>query len=202
MAPSGGAEHPRRPGRSTDDEARPFGVAAEPSAAVTGAAATLAGVATPLEGEAHLKERDWRSFVRLPHRTSFGWGARLAAAPEARLEVTLADGTLLRVVGPAELSVEQGSLDLVRGTMLAQVGRKILTGATRNLRSIIYRAASDSVTIGTTPPSKDYAAIHQFGGKAGRGRKVTIPARPYLGINAEDREEAIRTMKDHMGIKG
>ncbi len=28
--------------------------------------------------------------------------------------------------------------------------------------------------------AKPYAAIHQFGGQAGRGRKVTIPARPYL----------------------
>lgn len=27
-----------------------------------------------------------------------------------------------------------------------------------------------------------YAAIHQFGGRAGRGGKVTIPARPYLPI--------------------
>lgn len=31
-----------------------------------------------------------------------------------------------------------------------------------------------------------YAAIHQLGGKAGRGRKVTIPARPYLGMNDEN----------------
>jgi phage virion morphogenesis protein len=29
---------------------------------------------------------------------------------------------------------------------------------------------------------KPYAAIHQFGGKAGRGHKVTIPARPYMPI--------------------
>jgi phage virion morphogenesis protein len=28
--------------------------------------------------------------------------------------------------------------------------------------------------------SKPYAAIHQFGGKAGRGRKVSIPAREYI----------------------
>ena len=28
-----------------------------------------------------------------------------------------------------------------------------------------------------------YAAIHHLGGQAGRGRKVTIPARPYLPIN-------------------
>jgi len=32
------------------------------------------------------------------------------------------------------------------------------------------------------------AAIHQFGGKAGRGRKVTIPARPYLGLSDHDRQ--------------
>lgn len=28
-----------------------------------------------------------------------------------------------------------------------------------------------------------YAAIHHFGGQAGRGRKLTLPARPYLPIN-------------------
>jgi phage virion morphogenesis protein len=28
--------------------------------------------------------------------------------------------------------------------------------------------------------NKEYAAIHQLGGQAGRGKKVTIPARPYL----------------------
>ncbi|MBN0437970.1 phage virion morphogenesis protein, partial [Pseudomonas aeruginosa] len=27
-----------------------------------------------------------------------------------------------------------------------------------------------------------YAAIQQLGGQAGRGRKVTIPARPYLPV--------------------
>ena len=30
--------------------------------------------------------------------------------------------------------------------------------------------------------SKPYAAIHQFGGQAGRGKKTTIPARPYLPL--------------------
>lgn len=31
--------------------------------------------------------------------------------------------------------------------------------------------------------NKPYAAIHHLGGQAGRGKKVTIPARPYLPIN-------------------
>lgn len=44
------------------------------------------------------------------------------------------------------------------------------------------------VTGGTTPLA--YAAIHQFGGKAGRGHAVTIPARPYVGLS-RDRTERI-----------
>lgn len=28
-----------------------------------------------------------------------------------------------------------------------------------------------------------YAAIHQFGGRAGKGKKVEIPARPFLPAN-------------------
>jgi phage virion morphogenesis protein len=31
-----------------------------------------------------------------------------------------------------------------------------------------------------------YAPIHQWGGQAGRGRKTTIEARPYLGLSADD----------------
>jgi len=35
-----------------------------------------------------------------------------------------------------------------------------------------------------------YAAIHQFGGEAGRkSARVTIPARPYLGISDRDRRD-------------
>lgn len=30
---------------------------------------------------------------------------------------------------------------------------------------------------------KVYAAIHQFGGQAGRGRRTTIPARPFMPID-------------------
>ena len=37
-----------------------------------------------------------------------------------------------------------------------------------------------------------YAAIHQFGGRAGRGRRVTLPARPYLGIDDRDRDAIAR----------
>lgn len=48
--------------------------------------------------------------------------------------------------------------------------------------SVHSQASKNSVTIGAGG-HVPYAAIHQFGGKAGRSRKVTIPARPYLALN-------------------
>ncbi|MDO8769539.1 MAG: phage virion morphogenesis protein [Burkholderiaceae bacterium] len=36
--------------------------------------------------------------------------------------------------------------------------------------------------------SAKYAAIHQFGGQAGRGKKSTIPARPYLPMRLNGSE--------------
>lgn len=41
----------------------------------------------------------------------------------------------------------------------------------------------DAVVVGVDVA---YGGIHQTGGKAGRGRKVRIPARPYLGISKEN----------------
>lgn len=38
----------------------------------------------------------------------------------------------------------------------------------------------------------DYAAIHQLGGKAGRNKKVEIPARPYLKLTDDDFEEILQ----------
>lgn len=61
-------------------------------------------------------------------------------------------------------------------------GKRILRESGDLEGSIHFQADADSVTIGTSG-SIPYAAIHQFGGKAGRGRKVTVPARPYLAMN-------------------
>jgi len=39
------------------------------------------------------------------------------------------------------------------------------------------------LSVGT---NKVYAAIHQFGGDAGRNKKVKIPARPYLKLGNKE----------------
>lgn len=61
--------------------------------------------------------------------------------------------------------------------------KKPLIGESGDLRrQIVARANDISVTVTSSPV---YAAIQQFGGKAGRGHKVTIPARPFLPVRQD-----------------
>lgn len=64
-------------------------------------------------------------------------------------------------------------------------GRMAILQSQGFLRGSIHVVAdAESARVGPSPVA--YAAIHQFGGQAGRRRKVTIPARPYLGITDGD----------------
>jgi phage virion morphogenesis protein len=84
----------------------------------------------------------------------------------------------------------------------AKRGPRILTESGALYRDVHYQlVGSDAVAVGAMLP---YAAIHQFGGvirprsakalvfrlgpRLVRARKVTIPARPYLGFGRADRE--------------
>ena len=61
--------------------------------------------------------------------------------------------------------------------------------------SITYDAGKDYVTVGT---DKVYAAIHQFGGKAGRKHAAKIPARPFLVVQDDDLEEIKEIILDYI----
>lgn len=64
---------------------------------------------------------------------------------------------------------------------------------TENLmNSITSYYDNDSAEVGTNEP---YAAIHQFGGKAGRGRKVDIPARPFLVLTPQDENDILEDVQ-------
>jgi len=60
-------------------------------------------------------------------------------------------------------------------------------------QSVTHRAERDKVTVGT---NRVYAAIHQFGGKAGRGGSATIPARPFIGMSKDDATETRAILGD------
>jgi phage virion morphogenesis protein len=74
---------------------------------------------------------------------------------------------------------------------------KILRDAGHLYDSITHAvdAAHGIVTVGT---NRIYARIHQLGGQAGRGHKVTIPARPYLGMSPDGEEEVLRILEEHV----
>lgn len=65
----------------------------------------------------------------------------------------------------------------------AMSAKKPLIGHTKDLsRQIAYTSTSGSLTLFST---QIYAVIHQFGGQAGRGRKVKIPARPFMPVKPD-----------------
>lgn len=69
--------------------------------------------------------------------------------------------------------------------------------------SVTSGSGRDWASVGA---AKVYAAIHQFGGKAGRGRKVDIPARPYLPFNKDGdlppalRDDILEVLRDFFGV--
>lgn len=91
-------------------------------------------------------------------------------------------------------------------------GGKTLTDTARLRNSIDYATAGDKVLVGS---NLKYARIHQKGGiirpkKAKRllfkgcdgsmvsAKEVTIPARPYLGVSKDDRDEVKETIAEFM----
>lgn len=66
---------------------------------------------------------------------------------------------------------------------------RALIGKSGNLARIAVKPEALRVLVGPSPSAKAYAAIQHLGGKAGRGRKVTIPARPYLQVTEADVRE-------------
>lgn len=68
-----------------------------------------------------------------------------------------------------------------------------LTGRLR--RSFSVKATGSRAVVGTNVV---YAAIHQIGGRAGRGGRAKIPARPFLMVQDEDWTEIERQLADYI----
>ena len=80
-------------------------------------------------------------------------------------------------------------------------GFRILQHSGQLASSVTTDYDSTQAVVGS---NKVYAAIQHFGGQAGRGLKVEIPARPYLPMTAdgnlqpEAREEVLDTVLRHL----
>ena len=120
-------------------------------------------------------------------------GAELSASAQRRFETKQApDGAAWEALAAATIARRlkakggEGAGDIL-----------VFSGALS--QSVSYEAESDQVTItmGGSGNSTAYAAIHQFGGRAGRGRKVNIPARPVLGLSSEDEAAVGRIIEEY-----
>src|SRR5574344_409901 len=61
--------------------------------------------------------------------------------------------------------------------------------------SITTQYDNESAVIGS---NLAYAAIHQLGGQAGKGKKVTIPARPYLNLTESKIKDIIKITNQYL----
>lgn len=77
-------------------------------------------------------------------------------------------------------------------------GGKTLTLSAILKNTITAKAFPNRVVVATGPPSKAYAAAQQFGAKVGRGHKVNLPARPFLGVRDEDWPEIKQAVLDYL----
>lgn len=60
--------------------------------------------------------------------------------------------------------------------------------------SVTTQYDDTSAVIGS---NKVYAAIHQLGGQAGRNKKTTIPARPYLSLFENDYHDILEVIEKY-----
>lgn len=131
--------------------------------------------------------------------------SREISAALDRLEALAADTSpLLAEIGEIALSQAQDSFQEQAGPdgsawqpslrALAQGGQTLIDSG-QLLASLSLEVLPDSVVVGS---NKVYAAIHQFGGQAGRGGKVRLPARPYLPDESTvDMDEITRAIEAH-----
>ncbi len=90
------------------------------------------------------------------------------------------------------------------------MAKKPLIGETRSLMSTIAWQLSGKASVEIGSPM-EYAAVQQFGAKRGqfgatkRGSPIpwgNIPARPFLGIDDQDRNGILETIADYLAASG
>ncbi|THA10491.1 phage virion morphogenesis protein [Rodentibacter pneumotropicus] len=121
----------------------------------------------------------------------------VVAALERLAQATARRAPLMRsIAGTMESAVLQ---NFDEGGRPKWLGLKYRQGTplvdTENLmNSITSEYTNDTAIVGTNEP---YAAIHQFGGKAGRGRNVDIPARPFLVLTPQDEADILDDVQSY-----
>jgi phage gpG-like protein len=122
--------------------------------------------------------------------TSAHYRFETATDPEGKAWQPIAESTRRARSGRLTTRSKRG---IASSAMAALSGRsgyepRLVTG--RSERSITYHATETELEVGSNykfPGGQSSAfAIHELGGKAGRGHAANIPARPSLGVSDRD----------------
>ncbi len=100
-----------------------------------------------------------------------------------------------RLSGGKGIKTKKGAIRKSAQRIITSANALLDTGILRASVNVLETTAS-SVTVGSRIK---YAAIHQFGGQAGRGKKVTIPARPFIGMSRTAERSIIDTINGYIG---
>lgn len=110
-----------------------------------------------------------------------------------------------RISGQKSKVKKDGSLNAAGQRAYSNKKPLIDTGELKSW--IKHKASGNALIVSTSEATSDYGAIQQWGGKAGRGHKVTIPARPYLPIYQDgtlypDEEATVLAALNHFLMEG
>jgi phage gpG-like protein len=113
--------------------------------------------------------------------------------------------TYLQYLGAFRSSFSKKTGQLTKAGANRAIGKQPLIGESRRLSSeIAYQVGDGYLEVGS---ALVYAAVHQFGAQRGafgatrRGSPIPwgdIPARPFLGLSAQDEQRAIETLREHL----
>ena len=80
-----------------------------------------------------------------------------------------------------------------------KASKKPLLGETRRLSTEIYSALIDDMAVAVNSPA-EYSAMQQFGGSKSEYPNLwgDIPARPFLGASADDREMILDVLANYL----
>ena len=126
-------------------------------------------------------------------------GVALGLQQPARLMDDLSDVMYNEVIKNFEMQGRPSWKKLSPVTLAKKEGnRKLQEGGTNSedlIGSFEARVEGDTAVVSN---AVTYAAIHNFGGKAGRGLKVDIPARPFMTLPAKGRQALADACADYL----
>lgn len=104
-------------------------------------------------------------------------------------------GRATRLSSGKGIYTKKGAMRKGAQRIIASANALIDTGVLRASVNVL-ETTSSSVTVGSRIK---YAAIHQFGGITGRGKKVRIPARPFIGMSESAKRNIIDRINAYVG---